>query len=94
MHNFYDLLEYPHQSAPQISGDSWSGEVETPSIFDTHLIICHSPGGLSELRISMEYVDDELLFTGSLASLPAFIITGLVVDVASRSEGIEGQDRA
>ena len=93
-YNFYDLLEYPHQSAPLLSGESWTGEVETPSIFDTHLVICHSPGGLSELRISMEYVDDELLFTGILASLPAFIITGLVVDVASRSEGIEGQDRA
>ena len=40
----------------------------------------------------MEYVDDELIFSGLLASLPAFIITGLVVDVKSRSEGVEGQD--
>ncbi len=90
--DFYDLLEYPHQVAPLVSGESWSGEVETPSIFDTHLVVCHSPGGLSELRITMEYVDDELIFSGLLASLPAFIITGLVVDVKSRSEGVEGQD--
>jgi hypothetical protein len=93
--DFNDLLEYPyHQVVPLISGESWRGEVETPSILDTSLVICHSSGGISELRISMEYVDDELIFTGILASLPAFIITGLVVDVASRSEGVEGEDSA
>ena len=90
---FEDLLDYPyHQVIPLIPGESWKGDVETPSIFDTNLVLCHSPGGISELRISMEYVDDELIFTGILASLPAFIITGLVVDVTSRSEGIEGED--
>ena len=93
--DFNDLLQYPYYHfVPLISGESWRGEVETPSIFDTSLVICHSPGGTSELRISMDYVDDELIFTGILASLPAFIIAGLVIDVTSRSEGVEGEDSA
>jgi hypothetical protein len=84
-------------------GESWAAEVSTPSIFDTHLILCRVAGsglvqadyGVGELRITMDYVDDELLWSALLSSVPAFLITGLVIDqVIRRSEDEMGEQRA
>jgi hypothetical protein len=80
------------------AGESWAAEVTTPSIFDTHLILCRVAGiadGVGELRITMDYVDDELLWSALLSSVPAFLITGLVIDqVIRRSEDEMGEQRA
>jgi hypothetical protein len=35
---------------------------------------------LGEVRIVSNYVDDELILTGFLVSIPAFIITGIVIE--------------
>ena len=83
-------------------GESWAAEVSTPSIFDTHLILCRVAGsglvqadyGVGELRITMDYVDDELLWSALLSSVPAFLITGLVIDqMIRRSEDEMGEQR-
>jgi hypothetical protein len=51
--------------------------------------------GVGELRITMDYVDDELLWSALLSSVPAFLITGLVIDqVIRRSEDEMGEQRA
>jgi len=74
---------------------SWETEVETPSIFDTHLILCRMSGlydGVGELRITMDYVDDELIWSALLLSVPAFFIAGLVIEqVMRRSEDEVGE---
>ena len=76
-----------YQAATLPPGESWHTEVETPSIFDTHLILCYSPGGgLGELRITMEYVDDELIWSAMLLSIPSFLIAGIVLAQAVTSE--------
>ena len=60
------------------------------SLFDTHLILARisdesvSGGGVGELRITPHYVDDELIYTALLASLPAFFITGIVIEGIAR----------
>ena len=86
------------QSVILDAGESWAAEVTTPSIFDTHLILCRVAGiadGVGELRITMDYVDDELLWSALLSSVPAFLITGLVIDqVIRRSEDEMGEQRA
>ena len=51
--------------------------------------------GEGELRITMEYFDDELLWSAVLVSLPAFFITGLVVVMATRDlDYVVGEDPA
>ena len=86
------------QSVILDAGESWAAEVSTPSIFDTHLILCRVAGvadGVGELRITMDYVDDELIWSALLLSVPAFLITGLVIDqVIRRSEGEMGEQRS
>jgi len=88
-----DIPDYQVTVLPP--GESWETEVETPSIFDTHLILCYTPGGgVAELRITMDYVDDELIWSALLLSVPAFLITGLVIDqMTRRSEGEMGEQR-
>jgi hypothetical protein len=60
------------------------------SLFDTHLIIARisdesvSGGGIGELRITPHYVDDELIYSALLASMPAFFITGIVIEGITR----------
>ncbi len=80
------------------AGESWETEVMTPSIFDTKLILCRVAGiedGVGELRITMHYVDDELLWSALLSSLPAFLVTGLVIDDRlRRSEEVVGEQPA
>ncbi|MAU29745.1 MAG: hypothetical protein CMA26_01335 [Euryarchaeota archaeon] len=95
-YDFYDLLEMPHHSNHTIAhGESVVATVETNTIFDTHLVICHSTQSTEEVRITMHYFDDELIWSAVLASLPAFFVTGLVIDVKRpQSSHIEGEDSA
>ena len=86
---FQDLIIDP--------GQSWETEVSTPSIFDTHLVLVKSAydGDFSEIRITMHYVDDELIWSALLLSVPAFFITGLVIEQATRrSEDEVGEQAA
>ena len=51
--------------------------------------------GEGEVRITMEYFDDELLWSAVLVSLPAFFITGLVVVMATSGlDYVVGEDSA
>ena len=91
-YDFYDLLNHPHQASHYIiPGESYDAIVETPTIFDTHLVICHSPQFVSDIRITMHYVDDELIWSAMLLSIPAFLITGLVLAQAIGSEDEMGE---
>ena len=50
--------------------------------------------GIGEVRITMHYVDDELIWSALLLSVPAFFITGLVIDqMTRRSEDVMGEQR-
>ena len=50
--------------------------------------------GVGEVRITMHYVDDELIWSALLLSVPAFLITGLVIDqMIRRSEDEMGEQR-
>ena len=62
-------------------GESYQVEVETPSVFDGHYVLVSNQGddGVGEVRITVEYVDGELIWTGVLSSVPSFAISGLVV---------------
>ena len=62
-------------------------EVTPDSLFDVYVILVKisesdalDSDALGEVRITPHYVDDKLLWTGLLASLPAFIITGIVLE--------------
>ena len=85
---FQDLIIDP--------GQSWETEVSTPSIFDTHLVLVKSAydGEFSEIRITMHYVDDELIWSAILLSVPAFLITGLVIDQSFRKSEDEVGEQA
>ena len=57
------------------------------SLFDVYVILVKisesddlDSDALGEVRITPHYVDDKLLWTGLLASIPAFIITGVVLE--------------
>ena len=76
------------------AGEFWEAEVETNSISDTHLVLCKVAGitdGVGELRINMHYVDDELIWSALLFSLPAFLIAGLVLAQVTSSEDEVGE---
>ncbi len=79
-------------------GESWTTEVSTSSLSDVHLVLAKLTGteqGEGEVRITMEYFDDELLWSAVLVSLPAFFITGLVAAMATRDlDYIIGEDSA
>ena len=62
-------------------GESYQVEVETPSVLDGHYVLVSNQGddGIGEVRITVEYVDGELIWTGVLSSVPSFAISGLVV---------------
>ena len=46
-----------------------------------------------EVRITMHYFDDELIWSAVVVSLPAFFILGLVIDSRRvQSSHIEGED--
>ena len=58
------------------------------SLFDVNIVLVRlnnseniEEDSLGEVRIVSNYVDDELILTGFLVSFPAFIITGIVIEV-------------
>ena len=71
------------------SNESIEFEVNPTNLFDVYIILVRisessdlEPDALGEVRINSHYVDDKLLWTGLLVSLPAFIITGIVLEGA------------
>jgi len=71
------------------SNESIELEVNPTTLFDVYIILVKiseaidlDSDALGEVRISSHYVDDKLLWTGLLVSLPAFIITGIVLEGA------------
>ena len=50
-------------------------------MFDGHYVLVSNQGddGVGEVRITIEYVDGDLIWTGVLSSVPSFAISGLVV---------------
>ena len=82
------------QATTLVAGESWETEVEIESIFDTHLVLCRVAGiadGVGEVRITMDYVDDELIWSAMLLSIPAFLIAGLVLAQTIASEEEVGE---
>jgi len=71
-------------------GESIDFSVIPNNFFDTHLIMARlsdesvSEEVLGELRITPHYVDDVLIYSALLASLPAFFITGIVIEGIAR----------
>ena len=64
-------------------------EVIPDNLFDVYIILVRisdsanlDSEAMGEVRITPHYADDELLWTGFLVSLPAFIITGIVIEGA------------
>ena len=62
-------------------------EVIPDNLFDVYIILVRisdsanlDSEAMGEVRITPHYVDDELLWTSFLVSLPAFIITGIVIE--------------
>jgi len=59
------------------------------------LRVSESADGIAEVRITMDYVDDELMWSALLASFPSFIIFGIVVEgLVNRSKQIVSDDIA
>jgi hypothetical protein len=71
-------------------GESIDFSVIPNNFLDTHLIMARlsdesvSEEVLGELRITPHYVDDVLIYSALLASLPAFFITGIVIEGIAR----------
>ena len=68
------------------SNSSIELEIIPDGLFDVYIILVKisdienlDSDALGEVRITPHYVDDELLWTGLLSSIPAFIITGIVL---------------
>jgi len=72
-------------------------EVNTTSLFDAYLLLirlsnsqdcedCLVDLELGEVRITSNYVDDELLWTAILSSLPSFCIIGYVLGSINQKE--------
>ena len=61
--------------------EAYQVEVETPTVYDGHYVLVSNQGeeGVGEVRITIEYVDGELIWTGVMSSVPSFAISGLVV---------------
>ena len=79
-------------------GELLNTEVEIESLFDSYLVllrVSESADGIAEVRITMDYVDDELMWSALLASWPSFIIFGIVVEgLVNRSKQIVSDDIA
>ena len=71
----------------------WKLKSQPPSIGDTHLILVKTAheGDFSEVRVTMHYVTDELIWSGILLSIPAFLIAGLVLAQTVNSEDEMGE---
>ena len=103
---FIEIEQGPWEETPSdpfyqkkyiLEGETWETETSTPSIFDTQLILVmmsENDEGIGEVRITMHYVDDELIWSALILSVPAFLITGLVIDqMTRRSEDEMGEQR-
>jgi len=79
-------------------GELLKSEVEIESLFDSYLVllrVSESSDGIAEVRVTMEYVDDELIWSALLASWPSFIIFGIVVEgYVNRSKQVVSDDIA
>ena len=79
-------------------GELLNTEVEIESLFDSYLVllrVSESSDEIAEVRITMEYVDDELIWSALLASWPSFIIFGIVVEgYVNRSKQVVSDDIA
>ena len=64
-----------------LPGESLLEEVSTPAISDGHFVLARIQGesGVGEARVTLDYVDDSLLWSAIVSSIPAFGITGIVV---------------
>ena len=85
----WDLFVSSGQLISLSSNESIEFEVNPTTLFDVYIILVRvsessdlEPDALGEVRINSHYVDDKLLWTGLLVSLPAFIITGIVLEGA------------
>jgi hypothetical protein len=77
------------------AGESWQGEVDTPSVFDGHYVLVSHQGnsGVGEVRVSIDYVDDALIWSALLCSVPSFAIIGWVLGVLRRdSQEVMGEE--
>ncbi len=77
-----DMIAEGHPgSFPLGPGEYWMGTVVTPYFTDGHYVLVNHPGdsGVGEVRVTIDYVDDELMFSAIASSLPAFAIMGLVI---------------
>jgi len=63
------------------SGETWKTLILTPQFTDGHYVLVNHPGdsGVGEVRITIDYSDDELMFSAIASSLPAFAIMGFVL---------------
>ena len=79
------------------AGESWQGEVETPSVFDGHYVLVSHQGGtgIGEVRVTIDYVDDALIWSALLCSVPSFAIMGWVLGGIRRGpQEILGEEAA
>ena len=77
------------------AGESWQGEVDTPSVFDGHYVLVSHQGnsGVGEVRVSIDYVDDALIWSALLCSVPSFAIIGWVLGELRRdSQEVMGEE--
>ena len=62
-------------------GEEYIVEVDTPTVYDGHYVLVSNQGedGVGEVRITIEHVDGQLIWSAVLSSIPSFAITGLVM---------------
>ena len=84
-----EIVASGHQGSHSLGpGESWNTQVMTPEFTDGHYVLVNHPGGsgVGEVRITIDYVDDELMFSAIASSLPAFAIIGIVIGEAVWSQ--------
>ena len=62
-------------------GEEYIVEVDTPTVYDGHYVLVSNQGedGVGEVRITIEHVDGQLIWSAVLSSIPSFAIAGLVM---------------
>ena len=73
---------FPREHIQSVSpSESISMEVDTPSVYDGHFILVSHQGvsGIAEARVTTEYVDEGLVWSAVLCSIPCFAIVGYMV---------------
>ena len=76
----WDMLP-PNGKVTVEAGESFGGEVETPTIADGHFVLISHQGdsGVGEVRVTIQYVDGSLLYSALICSMPSFAIIGWIV---------------